>query len=332
MNPTMHNDNPLLAALEHHQPMAMMGQNVFIPPRRPTVPILENRRTITRQRSAPLPAPIMPLPPIPQNSAPALTPMSTHLRVPQPAIVLPPQTSPIHAHRPIAQLARTPHYRQGRDRFPLPERRFHPRGIELLVRHEQLAGDFSDDCFQIRWAGIGHQIDDNVILLVEPERYHSNTRFRITTKPHAWITPVHRGDIIRFRGLDSPDVKYIVTWTINDNHDPHHCYVQVNALNKNQQCIHSDDVDWPALGFLIPKHMCQVPEMRQREIPEVRIIDYNNPSPSSPSLSDSSSPLRKRPRLDWKKSITNLRHIPDFVNLGRCGTRNTTDNVEMDFM
>jgi len=199
MNPTMCNDNSLLAALQHHEPMAMMGQNIFTPSRRPTVPILDNRRTITCQCSAPLPAPIIPLPTVPpQIPTPALTPKPIRFHVPQPAIVLPPQTSPIHAHQPITQLARTPHYRQGRDQFPLPERRFHPRGIELLIRHEQLTGNFNENSFQIQWAGTGHQIDDSVILLVEPEEFYSNTRFRITTKPHAWTTPVHRGDVIMF--------------------------------------------------------------------------------------------------------------------------------------
>jgi len=226
----------------------------------------------------------------------------------------------------------TPRYQQGGDWFPLPERRFHPWGIKLLVHHKQLVGNFSNDCFQIRWAGTGHQINDSVILKVKPKNYYSHTRFWITTQPQAWMMPVHCGDVVMFQGLDSPDVKYLVAWTVNDDHDPHHCYVQVNALNKNQQCLHSDDVDWPALGFLIPKHMCQVPEIHQHKIPEALIIDYNNLAPSSPSLSDSSSPLRKCPRLNWKKSIPNLQDIPNIINLGRCGKGNATDNLEMDFM
>ena len=333
MNSTTHNENPLLTALEHHQPMAMMGQNNFTLPRRPTVPILENRRAISRQRSAPLPAPISPPPPVPQLIlTPATTPTQTHFHIPQPVIALPAQTSLIHAHQPIAQRVRTPHYRRGCDRFPLPERRFHPRGIELLVRHEQLAGDFDEDSFQIQWAGTGHQIDDSVILLVEPEEFYSNTRFRITTKPHAWTTPVHRGDVITFRGLNSPDIKYIVAWTIDDKRDSPYCYVQVNALNKKQQCLHSDNSDWPALGFLIPKHMCYVREIRQRPIPDTLAVDYNNLSPTSPSFSDSSSLLRKRPRLNWKKSMPNLPHLPSLKNLGRWGKGNATDNLEMDFV
>ena len=58
--------------------------------------------------------------------------------------------------------------------------------------------------------------------------------------------------------MDPDNIKYFVTWTINKDHNNKHAYVQVNALNQFQGNLDSSDADWPALGFLIPKSICEV--------------------------------------------------------------------------
>ena len=277
-----------------------------------------------------LPPPPTRLPPLPPKQPPAPTP--PRLRVLPPMPPPPSRALSKYARHPIAEIMRVPRYQIGRDRFPPPKQRFHPSGIELLIHHEQLAGHFDEDCFRTQWAGTGRHIDDRVITKVEVETRYHGPQFRIITTPAAWPMPVRRGDVITFRAITSPDVKYIVTWTINGDHDKDHAYIQVNALNKGQECVHSNDIDWPTLGFLIPKDKCHVRDAPEHPIPLIHTSDNANFSPSSPSLSDSSTPLNKRRRLAWKKSMPVLKRMTSFNVLSNCKKANTTNETELDIM
>ena len=285
--------------------------------------------SITRLYPTLPPVPTQPPPPAPIQPP---APTSSQFRVSQPTSPLPPHAPPKHGCHPVAQLMRVPRYHIGRDQFPSSTQRFHPRGIELLIHHEQLAGIFDDECFRTQWAGTGRRIDDRVITKVEFETEYNGPQFRVITMPAAWPTPVCRGDVIIFRAVTSPEVKYVVTWTINGDHDQDHAYIQVNALNKLQQCVHSNDADWPTLGFLIPKDKCYVRDAPEHSIPSIKTSDNTNFSPSSPSLSDSSTPLNKRRRLAWKKSMPVLKRMTSFNVFSSCKEAKTTNDMELDIM
>jgi hypothetical protein len=276
------------------------------------------------------PVPLSPTHPSPPFATLPPVPTPPQFRVQQPTPPPASQASPRHARHPIAQLMRVPRYQMGRDRFPPPERRFHPRGIELLIHNEHLAGTFDEECFRTQWASIGWRIDNRVINQVKPETQYHGPQFRVTTTPAAWPTPVRRGDVITFRTFTAPDVKYFVAWTINGDHDNDHAYIQVNALNRDQQCVHSNDIDWPTLGFLIPKDKCHVRDAPEHPIPPIQASSNTDFSPSSPSLSDSSTPLKKRPRLGWKKSMpTTLKRMASLDILKTCKKANAADDMEL---
>ena len=40
-----------------------------------------------------------------------------------------------------------------------------------------------------------------------------------TVYSQVWNPPLHQGDHIILKGIESPDIKYIVTWTLNDFHN-----------------------------------------------------------------------------------------------------------------
>ena len=150
--------------------------------------------------------------------------------------------------------------------------------------------------------------------------------------PAAWPTPVCQGDVIIFYAVTSPDIKYVVTWTINGDHDQDHAYIQVNALNKLQQCIHSNDTDWPTLGFLIPKDKCHVCDVPEHSIPPIKTGNNADFSLSSPSLSDSSTPLNKCHHLAWKKSMPILKCMTSFNVFSSCKEVKMTNDIELDIM
>ena len=275
------------------------------------------------------PVPTWPLPPAPiQPPAPTLS----QFHVSQPTPPLPSHAPPKHRCHPVAQLMRVSRYHIGCDQFPSSTQCFHPRGTKLLIHHEQLTGIFDDECFRTQWAGTSCCIDDRVITKVKFETEYNGPQFQVITTPAAWPTPVCQGDVIIFCPVTSPDVKYVVTWTINGDHDQDHAYIQVNALNKLQQCIHSNDADWPTLRFLIPKDKCHVHDAPEHSIPPIKTGDNAKFFPSSPLLSDSSTPLNKCCRLAWKKSMPILKHMTSFNVFSSCKEAKMTNDMELDIM
>jgi hypothetical protein len=259
-----------------------------------------NHQPIVRHRSTSHPTTTYaPLPIQPQRSLPLTLDAS----------------SPAHIYRPIRQNGSMPEFRNGRNRFPPAEHRFwHLKAHLEQNRYERLPGEFDEEDFMFRWRRISWRIDDHWITDIQPETEYGGIRYRITMHPGVWEGhTILRGDTLVFRGMDHDDIKYFITWTLNKNHDDKHAYVQVNAFNQFQGNLDSGDADWPALGFLVPKSLCEV--LIARPLPMVPDpFDLNAQlAPNIPELHPTpDSPIQRRRAHVWEKP---LQGFLDFANL-----------------
>lgn len=292
---------------------------------------LERKRPIiTRQRSSPFPEPTSPLPNRPPSPTPLQFRVQQSLPLPLPPVVTRPLPQ-VHRANSNSRAISRPRYLRGRDRFPEREPTFHPRDVLDLYRHDRLAGAFDDELFRHKWMEPSRIIDDRMITRLAPEYHYPGIQYVVTVHSRVWNPALRRGDHIILKGIDSPDIKYIATWTLNDFHNDQCVYVQFNALDIHQQCIDATNPDWPTLGFLVPKDRCYVPTAPLPKPVQFFSDNNGNVLQSSPTLSTSSltpliqqrhdngeSPLRKR-----------LRRYASF-NILDCRKASTMDNFEMD--
>ena len=167
-------------------------------------------------------------------------------------------SSPPHFYR-APTIGPEPIFRNGRDRFPIRELRWHSVTADNSDRQEVFPGNFASEVYLERWNGPPRRIHDSFIRGIYPERLFSGIHYRINVDPNAWInSPLLRGDIIIFRGFESDDIKYVVTWKRTAHFDDDTTYVQVNAMGKYQEVVETSDADWPTIGFFIPNHLCAV--------------------------------------------------------------------------
>ena len=152
-----------------------------------------------------------------------------------------------------------PTFRQGRERFPAQTTRFHAPSTCNPNQYEVLPGLFSD--FSQHWnLGQARRIDDIVIEAIVPEPMYSGIQYRIKINPAGWGNQkVARGDIINFRGFQSREIRYLVTWKRAHEIDEGIAYIQVNAFRQDEYAVDASDADWPALGFYVPVGRCDVP-------------------------------------------------------------------------
>ena len=134
-----------------------------------------------------------------------------------------------------------------------------PSNILDLYHHGWLAGAFDEKLFQHKWTKLGCLINDRMITQLKPEVEYPGIQYRVTVHSRVWTPILRRGDHIILKGIDSPNIKYIVAWTFNDFHNDQCIYVQFNAMNIEQQCINATNPDWPTLGFIVPKDQCLIP-------------------------------------------------------------------------
>ena len=223
-----------------------------------------------------------------------------------------------------------PNFRDGRNRFPPAEHHFwHPSAYLSPNRYERLPGEFSDEDFLQRWRARSRCIDDHSIIDIQPEIEYGGIRYRVTTHPSVWENyALLRGDSLIFRGMDPDNIKYIVTWTLNKNHDDDHAYVQVNAFNQFQGNLDSSDVDWPALGFLVPKSICDV--IIARPPPKlVNPFEFDAQlAPHLPELHPTPfSPVQRRRAHVWENPLPGLMHFSK-LNVLTCCKKFLVNNKE----
>jgi len=146
-----------------------------------------------------------------QRSTSLPIPSCTSPSIPSPPQIQPQQSLPItlnassqvHKYHPIRHEEPMPQFQDGRDRFPIAERRFwHPTAHLDHHRYERLPGEFSDEDFLQRWRATSRHIDDNGIIDIQPETRYGGIRYQITTHPEVWKDYVIlRGDTLIFRGF-----------------------------------------------------------------------------------------------------------------------------------
>lgn len=237
-------------------------------------------------------------------------------------------STPAHIYRPLTQNEPMPDFRDGRNRFPPAEHRFwHPATHLNPFRYERLPGEFDGEDFIVKWKRISLHIDDCWITNIQPETEYGGIRYRITTHPDAWgRNALLRGDTIVFRGMDPDNIKYFVTWTINKDHDDKHAYVQVNALNQFQGNLDSSDADWPALGFLVPKSICEVLVARSPPMLSNAFDLDAQLAPDLPELHPSAISTNQRRRAHvWDRPLHEFLHFTNLNVLTRC-KKTTLDN------
>ena len=169
-------------------------------------------------------------------------------------------SSPAHLYCPITHNEPMPNFWDGQNQFPPAKHHFwHPSAYLSPNQYERLPGEFSDEDFLQWWRARSWHIDNHSIIDIQPETEYEGIHYRVTMHPSVWENyALLCGDSLIFWGMDHDNIKYIITWTLNKNHDNDHAYVQVNAFNQFQGNLDSSDVDWPALGFLVPKSICDV--------------------------------------------------------------------------
>ena len=152
-----------------------------------------------------------------------------------------------------------PIFRNGRDRFPIRDLRWHSAVTHNPNRYEVPPGNFAAEVYMGRWNGPPLHIHDSSIRNIYPERMFGGIHYRIDIDPIAWNnSPLLRGDIIVFRGFESDNIKYVVTWKRTSHFDDDTSYVQVNAMGQYQEAVETSDADWPAIGFFVPNHLCAI--------------------------------------------------------------------------
>jgi hypothetical protein len=182
-------------------------------------------------------------------------------RTPSPPYVLPFKPStPTHFYFPLDDTQNMPIFFQGRDRFPERRRRLHPPiSIAPPQRYEVFPGLFTMDRFHALWNKAPRHLDDCFIEKITYEPYFSGIPYRVTFNPKGWREQkVCRGDVLIFRGFDTTDTKYIITWELHPHIVPGFAYVQVNAFDEHQYCVTPSNDDWPAFGILVPTNLCGV--------------------------------------------------------------------------
>jgi len=215
-----------------------------------------------RPSSPDKPEPQIPLPPIPISTPPMITlPSGEQISLPDIMELLAIQrfSSPPHFYRTPTSMGPQPIFRNGCDRFPTRDLRWHTPSTYDPDRFEVLPGNFAYEVYTERWNGGTRRIDDSTIFNIFPERIFSGIHYRVDVNPIAWNnSPLLRGDIITFRGLDCDDIKYVVTWKRAAPISDDTTYVQVNAMGRHQEIVDSSDADWPTIGFYVPSHLCAV--------------------------------------------------------------------------
>jgi hypothetical protein len=135
--------------------------------------------------------------------------------------------------------------------------------------------------------------------------------------------------------MESDEIKYIVTWTINKNHDSKHAYVQVNAFNEYQENLDYSDADWPALGFLVPKHICEVLNGHPFPIPQNPFDLDGHFAPSLPPLHSPAIPptipsIIHRPHRRahvWEHPMSGLKRFATLDILTSCRKPSVEDEA-----
>ena len=304
----------------------LSGQITLLP-----VDPFARKRPIIRQRSSPFPVPTFPLPSRPPTPSPLQFRVQQTLPLPLKPVVTRPLPR-IHRAAPNNRAIPQPQYLRGRDRFPERKPTFHPSNILDLYRHDRLAGAFDEELFQHKWTEPGRLIDDRMIIQLAPEMEYPGIQYRVTVHSRVWTPNLRRGDHIILKGIDSSNIKYIATWTLNDFHNDQCVYVQFNAMNIEQQCVDATNPDWPTLGFLVPKDRCFVPTAPLPKPVEFRSDANGNFLQSSPTLSASSlTPLIHQRRRNSEESPIQkrLRYFASF-NVLDCWKANAIDDVELE--
>jgi len=209
-----------------------------------------------------IPVPRTPLPPISTPVTRMITlPSGDQISLPDLMDLLVTQrfSSPPHFYRLPTSMGPQPIFRNGRDRFPTRDLRWHTPSTHDPDRQEVPPGNFAYEVYVERWNGGARRVDDSAILNIFPERIFSGIHYRIDVDPIAWNNgPLLRGDIIIFRGFDCDNIKYVVTWKRAAPISNDTAYIQVNAMGRHQEFVESSDADWPTFGFYVPSHLCAV--------------------------------------------------------------------------
>jgi hypothetical protein len=119
--------------------------------------------------------------------------------------------------------------------------------------------------------------------------------------------------------MDVDNIKYFFTWTLNKDHNEEYAYVQVNAFNQFQGNLDSSDADWPTLGFLVPKSICNV--ITARPLPILsNPFDLNAQlAPNIPELHPAAnSPNQRRRAHVWEKPLQGFLHFANLNVLTHC--------------
>ena len=191
----------------------------------------------------------------------------------------------VHVYHPPWHLGPMPQFQDGCHQFPVSKCWFwHPVSNLNHYHHEWLLGQFDEEDFLQWWRRRSQHIEYCWINNIKLEKQYGGIYCRITTNPGVWENQVLlQGDPLIFWGLDSDEIKYFITWTINKHHDNKYAYVQVNAFNQFQGNLDSSDIDWPALGFLVPKSLCEV--LNSQSLPAIPTLPLlTNPFDLNPHI------------------------------------------------
>ena len=224
-------------------------------------------------------------------------------------------SSPVHFYVEPTLTGPIPTFRNGRDRFPTRELRWHSASTDNPNRYEILPGTFAKGDFRARWNGGVRHIDDTVVRTIYPERMFTGIHYRIDVDPIGWANqPLLRGDVIIFRGFASDDIKYVVTWERSPLICEGQAYIQVNALGKDQKAVDSSDADWPTIGFYVPVDLCKVIPSPIPTIPydphaKITFVDPFTTRPISPTAQDGLA-LQRVNRRNGQ-----VAHSPGMLNL-----------------
>jgi len=237
-------------------------------------------------------------------------------------------STPIHIYHEPHHAKPTPKFTQGQNRFPARERQWHSPSVENPHRYAILPGPFAKWDFQSYWNQPARTIDDSAIYMIQNECMFTGIYYRIDINPAAWEgAPLHRGDVIVFRGFEEEDVKYMVTWERCPLICEDTAYIQVNAMGKNQYTIESSDRDWPTIGFYVPVHLCAVTPSPNPIIPYDPLAKVTFVNPFTDQLLPSTyDDLINLTRINRRNALAPEPNSPPkqwlkrkISGLGRCG-------------
>ncbi len=165
-------------------------------------------------------------------------------------------STPVHNYIEPTLSGPQPIFQNGRNRFPMRQLRWHSPSTSNPNRYEILPGTFVKEDYNARWNGGVRRIDDPFILTIQPECMYTGIHYRVDVNPSVWGNRILlRGDIITFRGFESDDIKYVVTWQRSPQICEGSAYIQLNAMGKDQYAVDSSDADWPTIGLYVPIHL-----------------------------------------------------------------------------